>query len=122
MNALDVKSTTSRKMETYNIGLVILQDFSTVGAGVGQGGTIGGAGVGQGGTSGGSSDLPLKLQFYMILTSSQTLFPRQTLDKERGVMLKRSQPTGLFDRKFLVVPVFLQLDLKPFQSRNWYHC
>ncbi|XP_053393950.1 KICSTOR complex protein SZT2-like isoform X2 [Mercenaria mercenaria] len=81
VTATDANSTSPKKMETYNIGLVILQDCPTLGS-------VGGQVVG------GTADHPLKLQFYMILTSSETLFPRQTLDRERGVLLSRSQSTG----------------------------
>jgi hypothetical protein len=80
VSASDPKSTSPKKMEAYNIGLVILQDCPTTSSG--------------GGQTGGTSDPPLTLQFYMILTSSETLFPRQTLDRDRGVLLSRSQSTG----------------------------
>ena len=80
VSATDVKSTSPKKMEAYNIGLVILQDCPTTSTGCGQAGT--------------TADTPLKLQFYMILTSSETLFPRQTLDRDRVGILNRSQSIG----------------------------
>ncbi|XP_052774284.1 KICSTOR complex protein SZT2-like isoform X2 [Mya arenaria] len=69
-------STSHKSPQAYNIGLVILQD------------TPGGSshGVGQCG------ERPsLSLQFFIILTSSQLMFPRQTLDRERGFFVSRNK-------------------------------
>ncbi|KAL4236752.1 KICSTOR complex protein szt2 [Mactra antiquata] len=58
--------------KSYNIGVVILQDSGN-----------------RGDTTAGEKQC-LKLQFYMILTSSEIVYPRQTLDRDSAGLLKRT--------------------------------
>lgn len=72
MRALETKSSSPRKMEPYNIGIVIVQDSPEV------------AEVPTG------EKRSLRLQFYIILTSSQIVYPRQTLDRDSAGFFKRT--------------------------------
>ena len=74
----DVGADSCKNPENYKIGLIILQD--TVANKEGSRG----AEVGVEGQK-----AVLRLQFYLILTSSQLMFPRQTLD--RGVFVSRTK-------------------------------
>ncbi|KAH3695457.1 hypothetical protein DPMN_082917, partial [Dreissena polymorpha] len=72
--------------QSYNLGLIILQDMpSKPGPSIG---ATGPAGVSPG------EKPALLLQYYIILTSSQLMFPRQTLDREGSVVMPRSNNLG----------------------------
>lgn len=81
--------TSSKKPEHYKIGLIILQDNdnSKERPQPHVAGSVSGAELGNFGPT-----AVLRLQFYLILTSSNLIFPRQTLD--RGVLMSRTKSTG----------------------------